>query len=511
MAQKPILMEQIKQVQQLHQDGISIKEIQRRMNISRNSIRKYIRKLGNHNALSDRELAEKAYENEQQLLKTKRLHELIQYFKETDKELHRTGVTRRLLWTEYMLRHDQGYGYSQYCYHLKEWFKQSDLAMHMEYTPGDLVMIDFAGKKQRYVDKHTGEVISCEVFVACMPYSGLIFCCAVPSQQTNDFAHCINQMMRFYGAVPKTILCDNLKTAVVRSDKYEPVFTQLCYQLSEHYQTTFSATRPREPRDKAMVEKSVSIVYNHIYGPLRNEIFYSIEDLNRAMMQKLILLNDKAYKNSPYSRMYFFDQQERQTLKTLPSGPYEVKKVATLTVQRNYHIQLSEDKHYYSVPYQYVGKKIEVYYDDREVAVYFNYERIALHTRNTYTRMYHTLPEHMPPNHQHMHEVKGWNKEDLLKQANQMGVGIARAASLILESNFLIEQNYKSCYGMLMLKNKYSIARLEAACNRALQAPRVNYTMIKNILERGLDKAIPDTTPNTTPTHENIRGKEHYQ
>jgi transposase len=511
MAQKPIIMEQIKQVQQLYQEGIAIKEIQRRLKISRNSIRKYIRKLDNTPTFSDQELAEKAYENEQQLFKTKRLFELIQYFKTTDRELHKTGVTRRLLWTEYILSHEQGYGYSQYCYHLKQWFKHSDLAMHMEYIPGDLVMIDFAGKKLHYVDKQTGEVISCEVFVACVPYSGLIFSCAVHTQRTIDFAYCINQMLRFYGAVPKTILCDNLKTAVVRSDKYEPQFTQLCYQLSEHYQTTFSATRPYEPRDKAMVEKSVNIVYNHIYGPLRNETFYSIEELNKAMMQKLILLNDKAYKNSPHSRMYFFDQQEKQTLKPLPSEPYQVKKVAKLTVQRNYHIQLSEDKHYYSVPYQHVGNKVEVYYDEKEVAVYFKYERIALHTRDTYSRMYHTITEHMPPNHQHMQEVKGWNKEDLLKHANQLGVGITQAASLILESNFQIEQNYKSCYGMLMLKNKYGIARLEAACNRALQGPRVNYTMIKNILERGLDKAITDTTTNTIPTHENIRGKENYQ
>lgn len=511
MAQKPIRMEQIKQVQQLHNDGVSIKEIKRRLNISRNSVRKYIRLVGNTPDLPDKELAEKAYDNETQLQKTARLHELIQYFKATDKELHKTGVTRQLLWTEYLLTHNNGYGYSQYCYHLKQWFRQSDLAMHMEYTPGDIMMIDFAGKKQSYVDKQTGEIIECEVFIASLPYSGLIFSYAVPSQQTADFAECINQMLRFYGGVPKTILCDNLKTAVTRSCKYEPVFTALCYQLSEHYSTTFSATRPYEPRDKAMVEKSVNIVYNHIYGPLRHETFYSLQELNKAVLQKLHLLNDKAYKNSPHSRSYFFEQQEKQILKALPSEPYALKKVSTLTVQRNYHIQLSEDRHYYSIPYQYVGKKVEVYYNQKEVAVYYNYERIALHIRNAYTKMYHTLVEHMPPNHQHMQEIKGWNKEDLLKQAGDLGPGVAKAASLILDSNFLIEQNYKSCYGMLMLKKQYGPQRLEAACKRALQGPKVNYTMIKNILERGLDKIEVPSSASVIPAHNNIRGKELYQ
>jgi hypothetical protein len=339
----------------------------------------------------------------------------------------------------------------------------------------------------------------------------MIFCYAVPSQKTSDFADCINEMLTFYGGVPTTILCDNLKTAVTRSCKYEPVFSALCHQLSEHYQTTFSATRPYEPRDKAMVEKSVNIVYNHIFGPLRKETFYSIAELNAAMHKKLLLLNDKAYKNSPHSRMYFFDQQEKQILKALPSVPYGVRKVSTLTVQRNYHIQLIKDRHYYSVPYQYVGKKVEVYYDSNEVSVYYDYERIAVHTRNAYTKMYHTLIEHMPPNHQHMQDRKGWNKEDLLQQAKFLGAGIEQAASLILDSNFMVEQNYKACYGMLMLKNKYGVQRLEAACHRALQGPRVNYTMIKNILERGLDKIVTPSTESNIPAHENIRGKEHYQ
>jgi len=511
MAQKPIVMEQIKQVLQLHKEGVSIHEIVRRVGISRNSVRKYVRNPGLEATLPDKELAEKAYKNDEQLFKTERLHQLIQYFKTTDTELHKTGVTRRLLWTEYILLHTDGYGYSQYCYHLKQWFKQADLAMHMEYTPGDVMMIDFAGKKQRYVVKETAEVVECEVYVAILPYSGLIFCYAVPSQKTADFADCINQMLKFYGGTPTTILCDNLRTAVTRSCKYEPVFTALCHQLSAHYNITFSATRPYEPRDKAMVEKAVSIVYNHIYGPLRNETFFSIEQLNKAMLEKLLVLNDKAYKNSPHSRMYFFDQQEKDKLKVLPTEVFSLKNVRTLTVQRNYHIQLSEDHHYYSVPYQYVGKKVEVQYDKTDVQVYYNYERIAIHPRNTYTKMYHTLTEHMPPNHQHMHQIKGWNKEDLLAQARGLGSCVEQAASLILESNFLVEQNYKSCFGMLMLKNKYGVLRLEAACSRVLQGPKVTYTMIKNILERGLDKLTNPPEQSTTPTHENIRGKENYQ
>src|SRR5690606_9134432 len=220
-------------------------------------------------------------------------------------------------------------------------------------------MIDFAGKKQYYTDADTGEQIACEVFVAILPYSGLIFCTALRSQQTADFTNGINTMLNFYGGVPATIVCDNLKTAVIRADRYEPRFTDICEQLSDHYYTTFTATRPYSPRDKAMVERAVNIVYRHVYAPLRHQNFTSIEALNKAMTGQLLLLNDKPYKNTPYSRRYFFEDKEYATLKPLPSEPFYAKKVVSLTVQRNYHVQLSETHHYYSVPYQYVGKKVK--------------------------------------------------------------------------------------------------------------------------------------------------------
>jgi hypothetical protein len=318
-------------------------------------------------------------------------------------------------------------------------------------------------------------------------------------------------MLKFYSGVPATILCDNLKTAVNRPSRYEPVFTELCYQLSEHYGTTFSATRPYSPRDKAMVERAVSIVYAHVYAPLRHREFGSLEALNSAMHEQLMLLNNKPYKNTAYSRWYFYDQHERALLKPLPSELFSVKKVVLLTVQRNYHVQLTEDHRYYSVPYQYVGKKVKVLYDNRVVEVYLDNQRIALHIRKPHHTAYTTLGEHMPPHHKRMQQIKGWNKEELLAQASRIGAATLQAASLMLENSIYIEQNYKACFGMLMLQKKYGVQRLEAACSRALQGPRVNYTMIKNILERGLDKQLPLIEEHRTPPHDNIRGKDHYQ
>ncbi len=513
MPQKPIVMEQLKQILQLKQDGVGIREIARRIGISRNSVRKYLALLEEGSEdLSNRELADKAYQNDLLEHDAARRRQLGQHFSSSGSELSKTGVTRQLLWQEYLIQHPDGYSYSRYCYHLHQYLKNADVAMHLEYQPADMIMIDFAGKKQYYVDVYTGERIECQVFVAILPYSGLIFCKAVHSQQTADFTLCINAMLKYYAGVPVTILCDNLRTAVSRPSRYEPVFTDICQQLSEHYATTFSATRPYSPRDKAMVEGSVKIVYAHIYAPLRHQDFTSLQGLNEAMHQQLYLLNSKPYKNTPYSRWYFYDTQERPLLRPLPAEPFSPKKVVVLTVQRNYHIQLTEDHLYYSVPYQHVGKKVKILYDARVVEVYLDTNRIALHVRQPHSKAYTTLADHMPPHHQRMQQIKGWNKEDLLAQATRIGTSTLQAATLMLENSIYIEQNYKACFGMLMLQKKYSVQRLEAACIRALQGSRVNYTMIRNILERGLDKqtSLPADNP-TIPLHDNIRGKDHYQ
>jgi transposase len=444
-------------------------------------------------------------------LEAERLYHVTAHFKSTGSDLTKTGVTRQLLWREYLTEHPDGYSYSRYCYHLKEYLKNKDLSMHLEYDAGDMIMIDFAGKKLHYIDITTGERIECQVFIAILPFSGRIFSYAVHSQKTEDFTDCINSMLKFYGGVPTTILCDNMRTAVKRADRYEPQFTDICQQLSEHYATTFSATRPYSPRDKAMVERAVNIVYNHIYGPLRKQDFTSLRDLNNAIAEQLALLNDKPYKNTGFSRNYFFEKQERSLLKLLPSEPFSSKKTVQLTVQRNYHIQLSEDHRYYSVPYQHVGKKVRVFYDARVVEVYLDRERIALHIRKNHNKAYTTLSEHMPPHHQRMQTIRGWNREDLLAQASRIGPSVVQAATLMLDNSIYIEQNYKACFGMLMLVKRFGSARVETACVRALQGSRINYTMIKNILERGLDKLTEIRPPLLISEHENIRGKNDYQ
>jgi len=518
MAAKAILMEQLKQILRLQRDGFSINAIVRHTGISWPTVKKYLTRIENAvddtaetAGLSDKELSVAVYNNDTPASRGDRYSKLLNHFVYAETQLSKTGVTRQLLWIEYKEQSPDGYNYSQYCYHFSEFLKNKEVVMHLEHVAGEQMMVDFAGKKLSYVDPGSGEIIPCQVFIAVLPHSGLIYCQAVQTQNTYDFISCINGMLKFFGGVAQTILCDNLKTAVTRPSRFEPVFTEMCYQLSEHYCTTFSATRPYKPRDKAMVERCVSIVYTNIYATLRNQVFSSLKELNHGISRQLLVLNDKRYKGSPYSRRQLFEQYEMTLLKTLPPEPFAPKKSVECTVQRNYHVQLSEDHRYYSVPYSYAGKKVKVLYDNKTVEIYYEHSRIALHIKSNMTRAYTTIHEHMPSNHQQAMNIKGWTKSDLLARAAQVGTATRQAVEHILDSSIYPEQNYKSCHGLLMLQGTFGGQRLEAACARVLKATRVNYTMIKNILHAGLDKQPTIFEDVHLPDHDNIRGPEHYQ
>lgn len=517
MSQKPLKMEQIKQVKRLHDAGTSISKIARLTGHSRNTVKKYLRRIGDQNTDTseignDNDFASLAYNNDFNPNPDQRLTALLQHFKDSVSDLPKTGVTRKLLWMEYKDVHPAGYEYSQYCSHLKSYLNNTNPSFHIDHNPGEFIQCDFAGKKLFYLDKDNNKIY-CEVFVAVLPFSGLAFCMAVFTQRIPDFVICMITMLKYFGGVPLSILVDNLRTAVKRASIMEPIFTETCYQLAEHYQTTFSAARPGEPRDKGMAERHVEIIYQNIYAPIRNKTFSSIEDLNKGIMEGLEKLNNKRYKGSSKSRMDIFLAHEASALKPLPSNSFELMNVKRVKVQRNYYIQLQDNKHYYSVPYTYVGKEVKVYYNRLIVEVYHRNDRIALHKRSSTESKYNRIKEHMPPNHRAMVEAGGWTEEELVDRASSVGIYTAQAAKNIIHSSIYPEQNFKACNAMILLQNTYGKKRLEAACKRASIASRTTLTLIRNILKNNQDQdrtLFDAPQDDNLPDHDNIRGPGYY-
>lgn len=354
-------MDQIRLILRTYLDCGTLKGTARRLSVSKNTIKQYVRRLSSlypnlEVALQqeDEVLAKQLYVPPGAQMEEREALFLAQidYWV---KELPKVGVTRQLLWEEYRLNHPHGYGYSQFCERLKRQVGYRDLTLVMKHPRGEVMQVDFAGKKLHWVDAHSGEVHYCEVLVVVLPHSQYTFAIALPSQRVGDFIAGLNAAFMYLGCLPKVILSDNLKSYVIKADRYDPHFNDLCVQLAAHYQLDLDATRAGKPKDKASVENMVSTTYRRVYAPLRKEIFYSIEQLNAAISKQLIIHNQSPYQKKEGCRQSVFEQHEKPVMRQLPCDLFEVKKTVQAKIQRNYHVFLGEQKNYYSVPYQYVG------------------------------------------------------------------------------------------------------------------------------------------------------------
>jgi len=513
-------MDQVKLILETYQRTNSIKSTARQLGMSKNTVRSYLRKLEVEQAPIKEVLAleeddaiklmysqeEKASMDRAVILKSK-----MEYF---IKELRRVGVTKYLLWQEYRIEYPLGYGYSQFCEHLKREIGRRDLTISMDHKPGEMMQADFAGSKLCWVDADSGEVHPCEVLVAVMPHSQYTFAIATPSQKTADFIHGLNMIFLFFGRLPQGILSDNFKSYVIKADKYDPEFNQLCVQLAAHYHLDLSSTRVRKPKDKGSVENMVKTTYTRIYAPIRNEIYHSLEALNKGILTQTVKHNAEPYQKRQGSRLEIFPLYEFPVMQELPSDMFELKRMTKSKVRRDYHVFIGEEKNYYSVPYQYVGKNTMVIYTSTVVEVYLDNQRIAIHERLPHRNAYRhqTKDQHMPTNHMEWKKARGFNAAYFLAQADKIGPATRWAIQHVLLSRIHEPQSYNSCQGIFRLGEKYSTSRLELACLRCQTVDKTSYSMLQRILLLNLDQ-VADTQTELfdLPSHDNIRGPEAYQ
>lgn len=520
MAFKPINMHQIKQIIGFLSKGYTISAIVRLTGTARNTVKSYKRRIEKQGFSFERLLAldddalSQAVQGERGMqriqseeTRLKYLQGRMEYFVE---ELRRRGVTMQLLWDEYREENPQGYGYTQFCEHLSRYRKVNEAVMYFTHRPAEQLLVDFAGDTLHYVNRKTGELISCQVLVCVLPYSNYTYVEALRSQQQEHFVKGLSNALHYYGGVPQSIKTDNMRTVVTRASRYEPLFTEAMEYVGHYHECTVMATRVRKPRDKASVENAVGVAYKRIYAPLRNEVFHSLEELNAAIRIQLDKHNAHFFKRKNYSRKMIFEAEEKGLLKPLPDQPYEIRHTTTAKVQKNYHVILGEDFHQYSVPYTLIGKQLKLNYTTTTVEIYHEQKRVAIHTRNFKKYSHSTQAGHRPANHAEVVKSKAWDADYFLSQAKTVGPDTAVYLQRVLDAKIFPEQTYNSCLGILRLGKHYGPDRLEAACNRALACSHANYGIINNILKNGLDKN-KDLPEGYIPRHENIRGDTAYQ
>lgn len=515
MAGTTITMSNLKQIIRHRDNGMALQTISKTLGIARNTVKKYLQ-LVDSKGFTYGELLCKSDEQLDALLNDpvqkseQRYQDLQSFFPFMESELKRTGVNRWVLWGEYRQKHPDGYSYSQFCDNYRQWRIGLSASMRIEHLAGDKLYIDFTGDRLFIADPVTGEVTHMEVFVATLGHSQYSYVEAIPSQRKEDFIAATENALHYFGGVPKALVPDNLKSAVTKADKYEPVINPDFLDFANHYGCVVFPARSRKPQDKALVEKTVAIVYSRIYAPIRNRIYHDIRTLNEDIRHHLNTHNCTPFQKRPESRKELFDREESNALAPLPSERYELKQFKYATVTKTSHICLNPEKHYYSIPYRYIGKKVRVVYSASHVSVFFGGERIAFHKRSLKERGYTTVQDHMPSAHRF---VSDWNPDFFLKWAKGIHPEVRHYIQVILDSYPYPEQAYKSCLGILGYDKKVGRERLVGAVRRASHYNTYNYSVITRILRSGMD-TIPFETEkqNDNPVqHENIRGAESFR
>lgn len=424
------------------------------------------------------------------------------------RELARKGVTLALLWEEYKGAHPDGLQYSQFCERYRGYARGLDLTMRQVHRAGEKCFIDYAGQTVAVIDRRTGEAREAQIFVAVLGASNYTYCEATWTQKLPDWIGSHVRALEDFGAVPELLIPDNLRSAVTRAHRYEPLLNATYSEMAAHYGAAILPARPRRPRDKAKAEVGVQVVSRFILARLRHQTFFSLQELNREIARLRQALNERAFRKLPGNRRARFETLDRPAMKPLPEGRYVFAEWKRARVHVDYHIEV--EGHYYSVPYALVRHELDVRLTATTVEAFYRGVRVASHGRSPARGRHSTIPEHMPTAHR---EYAEWTPMRLMAWARQTGPATARVIEHIMAVRAHPQQGFRSCLGIMRLSKSHGHERLEAACARALQLGATSYRSLESILKSRLDRQPLPAPAESSPTirHDNVRGRDYYQ
>ena len=430
-------------------------------------------------------------------------------FAKINRELRKKNITRQLLWEEYKEQYPEGMGYTQFCYHLSEWQKKLNVSMRQIHKAGEKLFVDYSGLKGEITDRKSGKKTLVDIFVATLGASGYTYAEASANQRLESFMDSHVNTFEFIEGVTQILVPDNLKSAVTKAHRYDPEINGSYQDMADHYNTVIIPARPYSPKDKSKVELAVKLVQRWILAKIRNEIFFTVEELNKRIRDLLDYYNGKKIKKLDKSRKELFLELDKPALAALPINRYEFKNVRWRRVNLDYHIEVEGS--YYSVPHQLTGKEVLAKYNQRVVEISYNNKIIALHPRLCGDNQVSTNKEHMPDSHRRYAEV---SPSSLIEQAKAIGPQTGRLIHKIISEDKHPEKGYRSAYGILKAARKHKNDKeveLTSAKMLALDIKRVFH--FESILKRKtwqIGEDEPLLLPQINPGSENIRGNGYY-
>ena len=384
------------------------------------------------------------------------------------RELAKRGVTMTLLWEEYCQQcHESGrtpYQSTQFGEKYRRWAKVTKATMRIQHKPGDAMEVDWAGDTIPVFDPVTGEESAAYLFVAVLPCSGYIYAEACDDMKTENWLLCHVHAYNYFGGVTRLLIPDNLKTGVISNTRYDVVLNRSYQELAEHYGTAIVPTRVRRPKDKSHAESSVRFVETWIIAALRDQQFFSVQEVNKAAVQKLEELNERPFKQRVGNRKAAYLNEEKAYMLPLPPSSFEPAVWSAAKVGVDYLI--SDGRNKYSVPSNLIGKRVDIRITRNIVEVFYHGSRVAAHRRfQTAQHDPVVKPEHMPPEHR---KYLNYNAEHFTEWAASVGPMTSKVIQHFLTAGKAPEQGYKACASLTRLGDRYGKVRLEHACERIL-------------------------------------------
>ncbi len=503
----------IKKILQLKIKGGSNRSIAKIMELSRNTVNDYVKRfdISDQTYVALLELSNGAlYElfGEKDYKDAERFTALSKWLDRHIKELQKVGSTKEVLWHKYKLHVDSPYGYTQFVFYLNKRLEKKDYSGILEHKSGAALQVDFTGKKLSYIDTTTGEEIAVEFFLAVLPHSQYAYGQVCHSQKVEDFLDCLNNCFESLGGVPHSLVPDNLKSAVIKANKYRPTINNNLKKLALHYDTAVLPARSRKPKDKAIVEGAVKLVYQRVFHPLADQQFFSLHDLNQAVQEQMKAYNQYLFYNSKISRADLF-MEEQKSLQPLPSSRYEQRTFKKAKVQKTSFVYLYNENQYFSVPYRYIGQKVDIEYNHKVVEVYHNGDRVALHHRTVSSSKYVTIEDHLPSTHQ---AFRAWSPAYFNRCAEKIGTNTALYISALINQFAYPEHAFKQAQGILSLSKAYGVLELEQACTTGLQMTHYGMSKIQRILKNKTyqNPESKNTVHHNIGAHDNLRDPNQY-
>lgn len=513
-----ITMTKIQNILRCYASGMPIKAIATAFEISRNTVRKYVRMYLESNIPMDSILTMPWHQVqelfggkvERKIKPSERRVALEALLPDYALRLKRKGVTVQSLFSEYKDQYPDGYKHAQFEALIRRYRLETKVVGHVEHYAADQMYIDFAGDRLEIVDDVTGEPVKVEVFVAILPCSQYTYCEAVRSQKKEDLIRACENALWFYGGAPRAIVPDNLKSAVTRSDRNEPVINPDFAAFAEHYGCAVYPARVRHPKDKALVENAVKLMYRTVYVDIEGMVFHSLEELNSAIAVSLERFNNRCLTRRSDTRRGLFEKTERDYLGTLPGRRYQMRQRKTVTVARNSYVTLF--KHHYSVPVRHAGEKVDIVFDADIVEIYQGFSLITAHRRDDTPYQYTQKPSHGLPGRNDTFDT---DMEKLYESAVALDNAVLLYMREVAAYKKYPPMVFSSCRGIMSLKDRYGAERLVSACLCATELKAYGYQPLRDILEHGDDTPYLeadgdcDDVP-VTPAHKNIRGAEYF-